>query len=85
MTQLLVGVALIIAMVTVPLMANTVMGQTPFTGAMWLLRMTAAIAVGAIIGGKMLNHVGVRPVIVLGLVLAATGMLFVEHMESWDW
>ena len=71
--NLLVGVALIIAMVTVPLMANTVMGQTPFTGAMWLLRMTAAIAVGAIIGGRLLSGIGVRPVTVLGLMLAAAG------------
>ena len=81
-TQLLVGVALIIGMVTVPLMANTVMGQTPFTGAMWLLRMTATIAAGAIIGGKLLNHVGVRPVTVLGLGLAAAGLLFVSSWEA---
>ena len=42
-TQLLVGTALIIAMVTVPLMANTVMGKEPLTGALWLLRMTGFI------------------------------------------
>ena len=80
-TQLLVGVALIIGMVTVPLMANTVMGQTPFTGALWLLRMTAAIPVGAIVGGKLLSHIGVRPVTVVGLVLAAAGMLFLSTWE----
>ena len=79
--QLLIGVALIIAMVTVPLMANTVMGQSPFTGALWLLRMTAAIPVGAIIGGKLLSRTGVRPVTVAGLVLAAVGLLFVSGWE----
>ncbi len=79
--QLLVGVGLIIAMVTVPLMANTVMGQTPFTGAMWLLRMTAAIPVGAVIGGKLLDRTGVRPVMVAGLALAAVGVLFVSTWE----
>ena len=72
--QLLVGVALVVAMVTVPLMANTVMGKDPLTGAMWLLRMTAAIPVGAVAGGWLLSRTGVRPVTVAGLLLAALGM-----------
>ena len=74
LTQLLVGVALVVAMVTVPLMANTVMGKDPLTGAMWLLRMTAAIPVGAVVGGWLLSRVGVRPVTILGLALIALGM-----------
>ena len=79
-TQLLVGVALIIAMVTVPLMANTVMGQEPFTGALWLLRMTAAIPVGAVLGGLALPRAGVRPVTIAGLALTAAGLFLVS---SW--
>ena len=67
MTQLLVGVSLIIAMLTVPLMAGTVMGKEPFTGALWLLRMTGAIPVGAVAGGLLLGRVGVRPVTIAGL------------------
>ena len=81
MTQLLEGVALIIAMVTVPLMANTVMGKEPVTGAMWLLRMTAAIPLGAIIGGRLLALVGIRPVTVMGLGLCALGLFLVS---TWD-
>ena len=81
LTQLLEGVALIIAMITVPLMANTVMGKDPVTGAMWLLRMTAAIPVGAILGGWLLTLVGVRPVTVAGLGLAALGLFLVS---TWD-
>ena len=81
LTQLLEGVALIIAMVTVPLMANTVMGKEPLTGAMWLLRMTAAIPVGAILGGRLLMLVGVRPVTVAGLGMAALGLFLVS---TWD-
>ena len=81
MTQLLEGVALIIAMVTVPLMANTVMGKEPVTGAMWLLRMTAAIPLGAIIGGRLLALVGIRPVAVMGLGLCALGLFLVS---TWD-
>jgi len=79
--QLLVGVSLIIAMVTVPLMANTIMGKTPLTGAMWLLRMTGAIPVGAVIGGHLLGRVGIRPVMVAGLGSAALGLLLVS---GWD-
>ena len=81
LTQLLEGVALIIAMVTVPLMANTVMGKDPLTGAMWLLRMTAAIPVGAVLGGRLLMLAGVRPVTVLGLGLTALGLFLIS---TWD-
>ena len=80
-TQLLVGVCLIIAMVTIPLMANTVMGKDPFTGAMWLLRLTGMIPVGALLGGVILGRLGALPVTVAGLVLAAAGLLLVS---TWD-
>jgi len=79
--QLLVGVSLIVAMVTVPLMANTIMGKTPLTGAMWLLRMTGAIPLGAVIGGLVLGRVGIRPVMVTGLGLTALGLSLVS---GWD-
>ena len=50
-THVFVGAALIIGMVTLPLMANTVMGLTPLDGGLWLMRMTAAMPVGAVLGG----------------------------------
>ena len=78
LTQLLVGVSLIIAMVTVPLMANTVMGKDPFTGALWLLRMTVAIPVGAVIGGLLSTLTGNRPVTAAGLLLTAAGLFLVS-------
>jgi EmrB/QacA subfamily drug resistance transporter len=78
LTQLLEGVALIIAMVTVPLMAGTVMGKEPLTGAMWLLRLTAAIPLGAIVGGRLLGTIGVRPVAALGLGMSALGLFLVS-------
>ena len=80
-TQLLVGTSLVVAMVTAPLLANTVMGRDPLTGAMWLLRMTAAVPVGAVIGGLLLGRVGVRPVTLAGLAMAAAGMLLAA---GWD-
>ena len=47
-THLLVGGALIIGMVTIPLMADTVLGQQPLEGGLRLMRLTAAIPVGSI-------------------------------------
>ena len=81
LTQLLEGVALIIAMVSIPLMAGTVMGKEPFTGAMWLLRMTVAIPVGAVLGGRLLALVGIRPIAIAGLGLTALGLILVS---TWD-
>ena len=79
--QLLEGVALVMAMVTVPLMANTVMGRDPLTGAWWLLRMTGMIPLGAVVGGLLMPRVGVRPVAVAGLALSALGLFLVS---TWD-
>ena len=81
LAQLLEGVALIIALVTVPLMANTVMGKEPLTGAWWLLRMTVAIPIGAVIGGYLLRLIGIRPVTIAGLGLAALGLFLVSTWE----
>ena len=81
LTQALVGVSLIIAMVTVPLLADTVMGKPPFTGALWLLRMTAAIPVGSVVGGLLAPWAGARPVTVAGLALVALGMFLASGWE----
>ncbi|MCI0811773.1 MAG: MFS transporter [Chloroflexi bacterium] len=81
LTQVLVGVALIIAMITVPLMANTVMGKSPFTGALWLLRLTGVIPLGAVLGGVLVSRLGSRPLTVAGLALVAVGMFLASGWE----
>jgi MFS family permease len=80
-THLLVGAALIIGMVTVPLMANTVQGMTPLDGGLQLMRMTAAIPVGAILGGLACQRFDYRVPTMAGLILAAAGFWF---MSGWD-
>ena len=80
-TQLLEGASLVIAMVTVPLMADTVMGKEPLTGAWWLLRMTAAIPVGAVVGGYVMSLTGARPVTITGLGLTALGLFLISTWE----
>ena len=81
LTQVLVGVVLIIAMVTVPLMANTVMGKSPFTGALWLLRLTGIIPLGAVAGGLLVTRLGSSPLTVTGLALVALGLFLAS---GWD-
>jgi len=81
LTQILVGVALIIAMVTVALMANTVMDKSPFVGSLWLLRLTGTIPFGAIAGGLLVSRFGSSPIAIIGLVVVAVGMFLAS---TWD-
>ena len=81
-TQFLVGVALIIALVSVPLMAGTVMEKSALESVLQLLRLTAAIPVGAVLGGYVLRWAGVRSVCITGLALMGTGLLFMSGWET---
>ena len=79
--QVLVGASLILAMVTIPLMANTVMGQDPTTGALWLLRMTIFIPIGAVVGGILLIWIQTRWVMLGGLLIGSVGLFL---MATWN-
>ena len=84
--QLLVGIALIIAMATTVIMANTVMDVPgrpvdSFTAALWLLRMTATIPVCAVLGGLLLRWVDARWIALPGLALVALGMF---RLSGWQ-
>lgn len=78
--QFLVGVALIISLVSVPLMASTVMEKRAWESALHLVRLTAAIPVGAVVGGYIMRWTGVRPVCITGLAFMGAGLLI---MSSW--
>ena len=80
-TQALVGVSLILAMVTVPLTADTVMQKDPFTGAMWLLRMTGVIPLASVVGGWLLPRLGGRTLTVAGLLMVAAGLFLCSRWE----
>ena len=79
-SHLLIGGALIIGMVTVPLMANTLLGETPLGGGLMLLRMTATIPAGAVLGGAACQRFDYRLPAVLGLLLTALGFWL---MSGW--
>ena len=72
---------MIIALVTVPLMAATVMEKKAWESALHLVRLTIAIPVGALVGGYILRWTGVRAVCITGLAFMGTGLLF---MSGWD-
>ncbi len=80
--QFLVGVALIMALVCVPLMASTIMEKKALVSALHLVRLTAAIPVGAVVGGYILRWAGVRAVCITGLVFIGTGLLFMSGWET---
>jgi len=87
-THLPVGAALIIAMVTVPLMTDTVMGKEALEGGLMLVRLTAAIPVGAVVGGWLLHRLGNNRTTILGLAAVALGFLALsrwslEPPEPW--
>ena len=79
-THLLIGGALIIGMVTIPLMANTLLGETPLGGGLMLLRMTVAIPFGAVLGGIACQRLDYRLPAALGLMLCALGFWL---MSGW--
>lgn len=80
-TQFLVGIALIMTLVCVPLMSNTVMQRETWESALNLVRLTAAIPIGALAGGYILRWTGVRSVCIVGLALIGVGLL---SMSGWD-
>ena len=71
--NLLIGGALILALVNIPLMTDTIMGQPPLEGGLRLLRLTAMIPVGAIIGGWLTQRAGHHVVLAAGLGCSAAG------------
>ncbi len=80
-SQLLVGGALILVLVSVPLMTDTVLGKPPLEGGLRLMRFTGAIAVGAVLGGYATRYAGTLPPTLAGLALAAAGFAL---MTTWN-
>lgn len=78
--HILVGAALIIAMVSVPLMANTLLDDSPLEGGLRLLRMTIAVAVGALAGGLLTQRYGPRLPALAGLAACCAGF---TAMSRW--
>ncbi len=77
----LVGMALITAMVNIPLLVASVLNGGAVDGGLLLLRLTLLIPVGAVIGGALAERVGYRTVAAGGMALIAAGFWL---MSGWQ-
>jgi MFS family permease len=73
LVSFLVGAALIIAMVNIPLFIATVLGGQPIDSGLALLRLTAMIPLGAISGGWLCARISCRLAAILGLIFTSAG------------
>lgn len=79
--SLLVGWALIAALVDVPLFARTtIVGSSQLEAALWLLRFLAALPVGAVVGGWLVRHLPAGVITAAGMLLAAGSF---QWMSGW--
>jgi MFS family permease len=85
--HLLVGAALIIGMVEIPLYAYTLFGMSLTRSGLLLMELTGMIPVGAVLGGMVADYIGYRAVAVLGFLVACGGFLLVSrwslHPGGW--
>ena len=77
-THFLVGSALMIGLVSVPLLAGTIYGLSALDSGLLLVRMTVALGVSAFAGGFIATRFGVRIPMIAGLVVAAIGFNFLS-------
>ncbi|MGZ3625638.1 MAG: MFS transporter [Ktedonobacteraceae bacterium] len=92
LVSLFVGVALIIAMADIPLFVDTVLSRhineadIPLVSGLALLRLTAMIPVGALLGGWLSSRISCRFTGVLGLLFVATGFYLMSRWSmTVDW
>ncbi|GAC1622212.1 MAG: hypothetical protein NVS4B7_13760 [Ktedonobacteraceae bacterium] len=86
LVSLFVGAALIIAMADIPIFVDTVLQRPVLDSGLALLRLTAMIPVGALLGGWLCSRITCRFTAVLGLLFTAVGFYL---MSRWplhvDW
>lgn len=79
LAHFLVGAALIIGMVEIPLYANTLFRMTELESGLLLIRLTLMIPVGAVLGGWLADWLGYRFTAVLGFLVTCGGYLLVSR------
>lgn len=72
------GVALMATLVDIPLLAQTLLGEDSFGGALILSRFLVLLALGALAGGVLTNRIGERVVTVAGLLVAAVAYYLIS-------
>jgi EmrB/QacA subfamily drug resistance transporter len=80
--SLLIGAALIVALVEIPLYFLTLGSAGPISAGLDLLRMTVFIPVGAFIGGWLSARIGCRITAVIGLLFTALGFVLMHFWPT---
>ena len=79
--NILYGASLMIALVTIPLMANTILMKSPMEGGLILSRLTIAIPIGAVLGGILIKNLDRRIPSIAALAMCGSALLL---MQYWD-
>jgi MFS family permease len=78
--SLFVGVALIAALVDIPVIGR-ISGRDQLGAALLLVQLLAAVPVGALVGGRSSQRVGERPTVVVGALLAGAGLALMTRWQ----
>ena len=83
LTNLAIGAALMAALLDVPILARaTVDPNSQLGAAVVLMRLLAAVPVGAVLGGWLCQRLGIRAVAGGGMLLAATALLLMSRFTA---
>ena len=82
LVHFLYGASLIIVMVTIPLMANTVLSGDSLTGGLMLTRLTIAIVPSAIIGGYLSKKYELQKFCIPSLLIGAFTLFLISRWDS---
>ncbi|MSR23282.1 MAG: MFS transporter [Gemmatimonadetes bacterium] len=81
LSMLLVGMGLMTALMGVPLFVNLVLVEGPLAGGLTLMRLTAAVPVGALLGGWLGGRRGLGKLACFGCLLVVVGF---AGLQAWD-
>ena len=79
---LLIGAALITALVNVPLMADVLFAQSTTSGGLTLMRLLLFLPLGGLAGGWLATRAGYRSTVLTGIALALAGFVW---MRLWPY
>jgi MFS family permease len=81
-THLLVGGALIVAMVDVPVFTIIILKGSYFEGGLNLMRLTVMLPVGAVLGGFLAGWLGFHRTTALGMLISGVGFFLMTFWPS---
>ena len=79
--NLIVGAALMVALVDIPILGRLVFNLDELHAGLLLSRLLAGIPVGALTGGLLASRIGLRPTALMGVLLSAAAFW---HMSGWQ-